>query len=117
MRHIRTIAAVAIIAFAVSLSARGQVSSAIILGQVRDQTQAPIPGVKVTARNRATGFTRATTTNEDGEFLVGDLLPGMYTIAAEKQGFKTIVLDTVLLEVNQKVRLDLTAQVGQTQES
>jgi outer membrane receptor protein involved in Fe transport len=41
----------------------------------------------------------------------------LYSVTAEKQGFKTIELDTVLLEVNQKLRLDLTAQVGQTQES
>ena len=78
--------------------ARAQVASASLLGEVRDQLAAHIPGVKVTARHKAMGFTRSVLTGEEGSYRLDDLLPGTYIVSAEKQGFRTVTVDTIVLE-------------------
>lgn len=103
-------------AFSSSLFAR-QVSSASLLGEAHDETSAVIPGVKITARNEATGFSRTTLSAADGSYRIDDLLPGHYTVSAEKQGFRTLQTDSFVLEVNQKAKLDLELKVGQAAES
>ncbi|MBS1787174.1 MAG: TonB-dependent receptor [Acidobacteria bacterium] len=94
----------------------GQVSSAALLGEVSDEASAALPGAKVTARHEATGFSRSVVTNTEGSYRIGDLLPGRYTITAEKAGFRTTTVNSVVLEVNQKARLDLRLAVGGQQE-
>ena len=103
-------------AFASPLFAR-QVSSASLLGEAHDETAAVIAGVKITARNEATGFSRTTLSAADGSYRIDDLLPGRYTVSAEKPGFRTLQTDSFVLEVNQKAKLDLELKVGQAAES
>src|SRR5262245_12483267 len=94
-----------------------QVSSASLLGEAHDETSAVISGVKITARNEATGFSRTTLTDSDGSYRIDDLLPGLYTVSAEKTGFRTLQTNSFVLEVNQKARLDFELKAGQTDES
>jgi outer membrane receptor protein involved in Fe transport len=103
-------------AFSSPIFAR-QVSSASLLGEAHDETSAVIAGVKITARNEATGFSRTTLSAADGSYRIDDLLPGHYTVSAEKQGFRTLQTDSFVLEVNQKAKLDLELKVGQAAES
>jgi hypothetical protein len=95
----------------------GQVASASLLGEVRDEQSAVVPGAKVTARHEATDFARSARTGDDGSFRFDDLLPGRYTVTVEKQGFRTLEAGAVLLEVNQKAKLDLRLTVGLPQET
>lgn len=90
----------------------GQISSAALLGEVSDEKSAALPGVKVTARHEGTGFSRSAVTSAEGDYRIGDLLPGRYTVTAEKEGFRTTSVEAVVLEVNQKARLDLQLKVG-----
>lgn len=103
-------------AFKSQVSAR-QVSSASLLGEARDETSALISDVKITARNESTGFTRTATTNSEGSYRIDDLLPGRYTVSAEKQGFRTLTTNSLVLEVNQKAKLDFELKIGQMEES
>lgn len=96
--------------------AAGQVSSATLLGAVSDQATAALSGVKVTARHEATGFSRSVATDAAGGYRIDDLLPGHYTVTAEKEGFRTLTVSAFVLEVNQKARLDLQLPVGLQQE-
>ncbi|HEX8474357.1 MAG TPA: TonB-dependent receptor [Pyrinomonadaceae bacterium] len=98
-------------------AAHGQVASASLLGEARDALSAQLPDVKVTARHEATGFSRSVVTNDEGNYRIDDLLPGRYTVTAEKEGFRTLAVNAVILEVNQKAKLDLELQVGLPQES
>ena len=113
----RTIMIGLFLLFVVVVPARAQVASSSLLGEVKDQLAAQVPGVKVTARNEATGFSRSVLTGDDGSYRLNDLLPGRYTVSAEKQGFRTLMVQTIVLEVNQKGQLDLELQVGEPQES
>ncbi|HEV2827541.1 MAG TPA: TonB-dependent receptor [Pyrinomonadaceae bacterium] len=113
----RTIVIGFLLIFVVVVPARGQVASASLLGEVRDQLAAQIPGVKVTARHEAMGFSRSVLTGNEGSYRLDDLLPGRYVVSAEKQGFRTLTVEAIVLEVNQKGKLDLELQVGEPQET
>ena len=92
--------------------ARAQVASATLLGEIRDQSAAVAPGVTVTARNTATGFTRTAVTGAQGAYRIDELLPGNYTVIAGKPGFREVTAEGVVLQVNQNARLDLVLTLG-----
>lgn len=96
---------------------RAQVASATLLGEVRDESGALAPAVTVTARQDATGFTRTAATGPQGAYRMDELLPGEYTVTAEKLGFHRLEVNNVSLQVNQKARLDLVLKIGREQES
>jgi len=103
--------------FGLSSLAHAQVASSTLLGEVRDESGALDPAVTVTAQNTATGFMRTSLTNPQGAYRIDELLPGEYTLTAEKPGFRTLTTGSVTLEVNQKARLDLVLKVGAARDS
>src|SRR5437667_8349643 len=86
---------------------------AVIVGAVKDQTGAVIPGVTITATNPNTGMTRTAMTNETGNYSGPHLPVGTYAIKAELAGFKTQVAEKVKLDVQQTARVDFTLEIGQ----
>jgi hypothetical protein len=84
---------------AAAAPAFAQRTTATIRGTVTDQTGAVVPGVTVTAKNAATGFTRTVTTNTDGIYVLSDLPVGTYSLTAELSGFKTITKSGMELNV------------------
>ena len=71
------------------VAVQSQTTSTEILGLVTDSTRAVVPGAKVTITRVATGETRATLTNQAGEYIFRLIEIGEYTVHCEKQGFKT----------------------------
>lgn len=63
-------------------------------------------------RSEATGVTTRLTTGASGDFVFVDLVPGAYSLTAEKEGFKRSSSPELRLEVEQTLRQDLTLQVG-----
>lgn len=106
-----------IVILGMAARAPAQVASATLLGEIRDESSAVAPEVTVTARNTATGFTRSAVTNAQGAYRIDELLPGTYTVAAAKQGFRAVTAEGVVLEVNQKARLDLVLKIGEERDS
>lgn len=94
----------------------GQTASTQILGLVTDSTGAIVPGAAVSAKRIATGDVRATTTNETGNYIFPLVESGEYEVTCAAPGFKTEVRKNVLLELNQKARIDFQMQVGQQAE-
>ncbi len=68
----------------------GAQSESRISGVVRDATGAGIPGVVVTATQLTTNASRAATTADDGRYSIV-VLPGVFTVSAELQGFRRVV--------------------------
>ncbi|MEP6914709.1 MAG: carboxypeptidase regulatory-like domain-containing protein [Acidobacteriota bacterium] len=75
-------------------------------GVITDTSQAPVPGVTVTATNKQTGATRVVVSGTDGAYRLPDLEPGRYTVTIELQGFQKVQAEDVL------VLLGRTADVG-----
>jgi hypothetical protein len=99
-----------------SLPVFAQTSLGTIVGNVLDESGASIPQVTVTITNEATSAVRTVTSNEAGSYTVPALPPGLYSVAAEMKGFRSIVLNHLNLEVNQTLRADLALKVGEVAE-
>jgi len=108
---------VLLLAVALLTTAAYAQGSANILGTVTDPSGAAVPNAKVTITNVDTGITRATTTNETGNYAARELPIGRYTVLVEVAGFKAFSLTGVTLNVNDTLRADAVLSVGATQES
>jgi len=91
--------------------AAAQNTTATVTGLVLDNQKLAAPGVAVVITDSDRGFTRATTTGQDGVFEIAGLQPGEYRLNASLQGFTPTQVD-LRLEVNQRLRLDLVLQPG-----
>ncbi len=60
-----------------------------VQGTVSDTSQAALPGVTVTLSNDATGVASTRVTDADGRYLFDFVDPGLYTLTADLDGFKT----------------------------
>jgi hypothetical protein len=95
----------------------GQGATATLLGTVRDQSNAVLPGVAITVNHVETGATRNSVTGARGEYRVSALPPGSYEIHAEMAGFQTGIRKGVTLNVGSEATVDFTLQVGNVAES
>jgi hypothetical protein len=102
-----------LIVLAPSLSS-AQDATGRVVGTTSDQQAAVIPDVQITVTNTATHVARKTSTDRDGYFQVLALPIGDYQVTAEHGGFRTIISDEHKLLINQSLRIDLTMQVGST---
>src|SRR5580704_16173280 len=101
----------------IAVSGWGQVSSGSLLGDVRDEKAASVAGVVIQARNNQTGFSRSAVSNDFGSYRIDDLLPGAYTVTAQHDGFQTVTVSPLFVEVDQKARLDFDLRLGSAHET
>ena len=94
-----------------------QTSEGRIVGTVYDQAGAVIANAKVTVTNTATDVSRSLSTTSAGVYVVPDLPPGPYKVAAEAPGFKKAISTPFILEVSRDVRVDLKLQTGAVTET
>jgi hypothetical protein len=108
MKRLLSLAALVLIA---AVPAPAQVDRAVLTGTVSDPQGAVIAGATVVVTHTDTNAaTRLRTTNE-GVYLAPNLIPGRYTLHVEAQGFSAQT-KSVVLEIGQRARLDLTLTVG-----
>jgi hypothetical protein len=88
-----------------------------ITGVVTDPSGAVVGNATVTVTNPETNFTRKVTTNASGNYSFPALLPGLYNIRAEVEGFRAEARTRVTLEVQQTARIDFQLQVGTVAET
>ena len=105
-----------VICCASSLVTFAQTTSTTILGTVADAQGAVMPNAKITATNTQTGQKRDATTSSTGDFSFPLLDVGVYDIVVEASGFKQEVRRGVILQINEKVKVDFGLQVGATTE-
>ena len=89
-----------------------QAVTGTILGTVVDSTGAVVAGAKVTITNTGTGLTRTVITDTIGEYTAPSLPTGNYVVTAEMTGFKIAALSGIELGVDQRVRIDVTLELG-----
>src|SRR5687767_5189775 len=89
-----------------------QVTTATLVGLVRDSSAAVIPGATVVATHEGTGVARDSVSDSNGEFVLSALPSGPYTVRIELSGFKTISQQGMQLGAGQTVRQTFTLEVG-----
>jgi hypothetical protein len=83
-----------------------------VLGNVLDSNGAVVPNARATLINLATTERRTAESDSDGNFKFVNLVPGNYRLEVEKGGFKRLVREPVVVEVQSAVRIDMALEVG-----
>jgi hypothetical protein len=86
-------------------------------GRITDPSGAAVIGASVTARDVNLLTVWPTTTNEEGIFAFPRVPTGTYELRIEAKGFKSLVRPNIVLDLNQRARLDLALQLGALSES
>ncbi|MGH9661848.1 MAG: carboxypeptidase-like regulatory domain-containing protein, partial [Bryobacteraceae bacterium] len=94
------------------LPALAQTVSTQILGLVTDASGAVVAGAELTARRVETGDVRTTRSNETGNYVFPILDVGEYEVTCTAPGFKTELRRGIVLQLQQKARLDFSLAVG-----
>jgi hypothetical protein len=89
-----------------------QVATGTIAGSVKDEQGAAVPGANVTITEVSKGTVGTYATGADGSFQAPFLIPGTYDVAIELTGFRKYTHRGVVLQVNQRARIDATLAVG-----
>ena len=84
-----------------------------ITGKVEDASGASISAAAVTIKSLETGATRATITDDNGNFTVPLLPPGPQEVRVEKKGFKSAVRTGIDLELGQQAVVNVRLEVGE----
>ncbi len=101
-----------IVSFALTASLYCQTAAGILNGRVADPTGALIAGAKVSVENQDTGLRTSMTTNAEGRFYQGFVVPGVYRVKVEKSGFQQYVQSDLRINVQQTVTLEVGLKVG-----
>src|SRR5581483_9828857 len=86
--------------------------SAALSGRIEDASHHPVSGATVTAKSLETGASRATTTNDDGNYRLTSLPLGRQELRVEKAGFKSALRRDIQLTVGQEAVFNIELAVG-----
>ena len=87
------------------------------VGNVSDSSHAVVPGATVTIHNEGTGEEVVVKSTGVGDYTAPYLKPGVYTVTADKAGFKTVSKTHVALSVDQTSKIDFIMPVGSVSET
>jgi hypothetical protein len=110
--RISAVALSLVLVVAGSLPLASQDFRASILGQVLDASGAVVVGARIVVVHNETNTKVETRTNETGNYTVPFLVPGQYTVSAGADGFKTTVRGGIIVQVMDRIAVDLRLEVG-----
>jgi hypothetical protein len=99
-----------------ALAGYAQAVKGSLLGTINDSSGAAAAGATVTITETRTNITATTTTNQDGNYIFSNVKDGVYRVEATQKGFKKVVREGVVVDVNTTIRVDLDLQVGEVSE-
>jgi len=100
-----------------SYSSLAQEITGTIVGSVKDNAGASVPGATVTITDaQKNTVIRTLTTDDDGAFSAPNLNPGVYSIAVEAANFKKTIQTDVKLDVGARRSVDFSLQAGKIEE-
>ena len=97
--------------------ALGQAVYGSILGSVTDPSGAAVNGAKVSVTSQTKNVSIEVTTNESGNYDVTHLIPDVYVVRVEAQGFKVLEYKDVQVSADSGTRVDGQFQVGGSSET
>lgn len=92
--------------------ALAQSTTGSIGGTVTDPSGAVIPNAAIMVTDLGTNIETRTTTDQSGSYVVTPLPIGLYSVAVEAKGFKKFVASGIQLNVQDRLRVDATLQLG-----
>ncbi len=94
-------------------SASGQGLTGQISGALNDPNGGAVPGAKVEVINQETAQVRAAISDNEGNFVVTQLLPGTYSIVVTASGFKRFEKRNIVLTATERIDVHkITLEIG-----
>jgi len=111
------ILAVSLLAALLATPVYSQAERGTITGIVADESNAAVPGAKVTITRIDTGFNSIATADAQGNFVAPGLLPGQYRVEAEHPGFSKTTIEPLELHVDERLTVNPILKVGAVTEA
>jgi hypothetical protein len=108
---------VLVLAFFAPSMSHAQLSAGSLQGVVSDSTGAAVPGATISVTNASTAATVTATSNGNGEYRVGSLQPGIYSVTITHAGFKALKQDNVTIQVGESASLNETISIGEVSQT
>ena len=118
MRPISRVWVLAVFALTVALGGvvspmvRAQSSKGTVTGTVTDPSGATIPEANVTLKDKNTGVSRQTTTNQAGIYRFDAVDLGVYDLSVRKSGFNDATFNNITIQANRIATIDAQLQLG-----
>ncbi|MBM3813624.1 MAG: carboxypeptidase regulatory-like domain-containing protein [Acidimicrobiia bacterium] len=91
----------------------GQTSTtATIVGTISDSTGAVISGATVELVDVSTNQSRKAASNDAGQYIFPNVVPGTHRLTASMQGFRQAVIQDLKVDVTKSYSLNVTLEVG-----
>jgi len=103
--------------FLLGTSAFAQLDNGTIVGTLRDPSGAALPSATVTFVSQGTNAEWKIRTDDNGEYVSPPLRVGLYAVRAEAQGFKSQTRENVILQVQDRLRVDFKMVIGSMTEN
>ncbi len=114
--HVCLTARLTVLACLLCTPVTAQVTTGTIVGTVSD-TNGVVPGASITIKEVNRGTSDTSVTDASGIYTAPFLTPGTYSVEVNVPGFKKWVRTGVVLQVNQRARVDVTLEVGAIEET
>jgi TonB family protein len=115
--RIGTPLSVMLIALTLSQSSNAQALYGSIVGNVKDKSEAGVPGATVKITHKETNQTRETAASPIGSFNFPSVQTGTYEITVSMAGFKTYRRSGVEVTLNNVTQSDITLEIGAVSET
>ena len=100
------------VSISIGVFAQSQANSGNIEGRVLDPNGAAVAGATVSATNQQTGLEKSATTNDEGDFSIILLPPGVYSVRTNAGGFAQSAIKDVTVTVGSHTPLEVKLSVG-----
>jgi hypothetical protein len=107
MKSVRDGMSLLLLAFIAALGLVAQNNTSEITGVIYAPGREPLHGATLTATDLARGISRSITSGPDGDYALKLLRPGHYQLTYAAQGYETIILNDVELQIGEVRRQDV----------
>ena len=90
---------------------------ASLSGLITDKTSAPIVGAEILISNTATNASLRAESSSTGNYVLPFLPPGIYTLTVQLKGFKKFVRQNIILQAQDRARVDVELEIGDLSQS
>ena len=103
--------------FALLVAAPGQEVTGALTGIVHDSSGSVVAGAALTLVSQETDAQRQAVADESGAYQFPLLRAGRYRMTVEAKGFQRLIQTDIIVNTTERVRLDVTLQVGAVSET
>jgi hypothetical protein len=109
--------ATVMLALLCSVAPAGAQTTAVLQGRVFDVSDSALPDATVSIFDGSTSFSASVRTGPDGRYSIPAIPPATYTITVEASGFRTDIIQELIVEVGRTVVRNFRLSVGPRSET